>query len=265
MLWDLPLKGTRFDLLDSSIAIWNQGPDDAPKSRKMGLNNGMAMLGVYAVVAAMTEGRFNPTTALISVHGKPVGKIAIMKKNAMDGGPVVRSNDTTRQDLPEMGVSSSSVHKSSSSNGPNNAAEVSGRYVDPTHPGSTIVYQFEDGHRIDSKDIYTCVMEALMILTYNDRETIRFDYLSAVSASHNTALHIHASGNAEPSLDTISQLVYSLSKLYTEKRRFDAMDFAYEAGRPHEGLLNDVKVAEGFYIRVGNGGRGNEGIAVASA
>ncbi|KAL8814881.1 MAG: hypothetical protein Q9223_005931, partial [Gallowayella weberi] len=196
------MEGNRFDVVRSSIAIWNQCP---PGGHGMALNNGMAMLAIYATVVAMTEERFNPTSAHVSMHGRPIGFIAILKKSAMSND--IQANNGTGRDKQSIDPSSSPTSSNHTSPNNNSTAKPvketnnntpdsdSGHYTDPEHPENRITYHFT-GPRIQSKEIYTSIMEALMILAYNPN-TDNFDYLTATSASGNTALHINRADGTE--------------------------------------------------------------------
>ncbi|CAO1604826.1 hypothetical protein XANCAGTX0491_008366 [Xanthoria calcicola] len=132
----------------------------------------------------------------------------------------------------------------------------SGVYIDP---GNRFAVPYSwSAPRINSKDIFTCIIAAIIIIAH-DGPTSEFTYLNAVSASGNVALNIHAtySPGAEKEIGfvVVRPLLVTVLSFSVDQRRFDTLDFAYEKVQP-AGLR--IKKIEGFFFKMGNANRQKE-------
>lgn len=197
------------------------------------LTNGNAMLGLYAAVTHISLGRFVPTVAELIWHRRAAGRIYIDTKQG-----------STTLDSANNSTNGFSLHvpESNSSN-----AGYAGQVIDPIDHTLVVSYKFY-GRRIGSKDMYTSIMESLIIMTYNGRSE-PFESLTATSVSGNCALHIDAFRSERPDVNNISRLVFFLALITTNHKRFDEMEFSLEKGPPG----GRRRVAEGYLFRVDAG------------
>ncbi|KAI4128299.1 MAG: hypothetical protein LQ338_002798 [Usnochroma carphineum] len=213
------------------------------------LSNGDVMIGLYDAVAIMVRDGFLPTKAEMTFYGKAAGSVTMT--NSQTPGTVGSTNNSI-QSVPQKDTISNS---SSSSN-----ADDSGTFVDPLDPTLAISYRFH-GRRITSTDIYTSVMDSLIIMTYN-RHSAPFEYLTAVSESGKCALHIDAIGGERPDLARLGRLVFLLALFLTDHNRFNEVGFALEVGPPDARR----RVAEGYLLRIGNNkGSTSDDVSIAKA
>ncbi|KAL8918049.1 MAG: hypothetical protein Q9208_007571 [Pyrenodesmia sp. 3 TL-2023] len=202
------------------------------------LNNGHVLLGIYAAVDLMSkDSSFLSTKVDVSLHGTTIGRIFLTARQL----PRIE-NGALNTSAPASTASTSPIINSSSAN------SDSGTFVDPAYPSDILYYTFSD-RRIKSHDIFTCILEAFMILTYDDK-TIPFFAFNAVSATGNLALNVHASDEVRITYNGVGWLLRLLASLYVRKKRFDEIEFTFR----DESMGRSVKQAEGFFLRVGNGG-----------
>lgn len=119
-----------------------------PAPSVLKLENGHVVLGVYdTIVDVAAKSQFCETLSTISFHGREVGTVRIEKKmpETLDNGSGATSFTT--------------VDTSPQGNG---MTYPKGRFDDPDEPHFSVEYIFYGG-RINSKDIFLAVLDALAI------------------------------------------------------------------------------------------------------
>lgn len=197
----------------------------------------------------MSEQGFRPLEVIIHIRNARIGVLGIC---VMTPRNVLNSKPTT------LAFPISNTNNTS----PTAVNDDSGVYIDP---GNRFAVPYSwSAPRIHSKDIFTCIMEAIIIIAH-DGPTSEFTYLNAVSASGNVALNIHAtySPGAEKEIGfvVVRPLLVTVLSFFVDQRRFDSLDFAYEKVQP---AGPRIKRIEGFFFRVGNAnGQKDNGTAEA--
>ncbi|KAI4266798.1 MAG: hypothetical protein LQ337_008660 [Flavoplaca oasis] len=193
---------------------------------------------LHEAISIMSQEVFAPLSIYIHVHDILIGMLSIQ------GLPP----QNTLYNIPNTLPSSDILPANSSLT----ANDDSGTYLDP-HNRYAIPYSWS-APRINSKDIFTCIMEAIIIIAH-DGAARSFQYLNAVSVSGNVALHvkgISAPGEEKDmGLVVVKPLLVKVAGLFIQQRRFDTLDFAYEEVRERG---ERVRRFEGWFFKVGDGG-----------
>ena len=183
------------------------------------LENGLVLLGLYDGLVKMSESaRFRTSLIQILVYDEVIGVISISRSPVASA--VVSSNKTA-------------------------LAADSGRWVDP-HLGSIILNYSWRPPRITSDDVFTALMQAIIMVSYGGT-TQPFDWLNAASASKRCALNIRKPGpvhspSSIPAL-TAATLCAVLTDFVIEQNRFEGLDFTMEISQfgqriyPLEGFI----------------------------
>ncbi|KAL9009779.1 MAG: hypothetical protein Q9173_005225, partial [Seirophora scorigena] len=230
-LWTAPLIPVRqfgYNYPSSSGIYIHENFPGGPRGS---VNNGNAMLALYAAVVHMsTAGQFAPLTVAMTVNRRDVGSLDFRKgqPDVVHGASNAISNTVLD---PQAGSSN---------------ADDSGQIIDARNPNFVINYRF-DGPRISSADILTAIMEALIILTYHGRSE-PFKSMTAISRSGNCVLHINAAHVQPPSANDLSRLVFLLATTMTAANRFEEMTFELKIGPPGYRRC----VAEGTFYKLGD-------------
>ena len=181
---------------------------------------GVAAQGLYDGLITMSHAdRFVPAVVVVSIDTVVLGRI------------ILSTSD------PDQGLSTIT-----STNGTLNTN--SGRWVDPQDKRFALDYSWR-GPNIDRDDIFTAILQALIILSY-DGIGEDFYWLNARSATGNCALNIRKPGPVDhPSVIpgvTVVSLTYVLADLFTAHDRFAGLDFQFVI--QHHGL--PFKPLEGY-------------------
>ncbi|KAI4180332.1 MAG: hypothetical protein L6R41_007295 [Letrouitia leprolyta] len=190
----------------------------------------------------MADGNFHPTSVEIFMFEQLIGTIYITKRSTTNSP----SNDRM---LPRRQDDDAKTIGPRSS--PSNISDLEdgGRYIDPNRNDCSIVYEWSSG-KIDSKDIFTTIMEAMIIVAY-DGTHVPFDALNAVSASGNCAMNIHKTPGIpdQPSGFKATTLLFLLPNLIVQQRRFQGLDFSFEFGAPG---TPQKSIFQGFIMGLGS-------------
>ncbi|KAL8722929.1 MAG: hypothetical protein Q9181_007396, partial [Wetmoreana brouardii] len=172
-----------------NVAIYSQEVPGADR-----LTYGAVMLGLWDGIAVISEwNRYEASVVEIFIHDRMIGKIGITPYlDALDISHNVTATTVGdvagKTGLPEP-LNDASMSISSNANDTNNDDDADrGRYYPPIRPDISIPYEF-DGPRISSKDIFTAIIEGLIIVTH-DGPHQPFSHLTGVSASKHCALHL---------------------------------------------------------------------------
>lgn len=206
------------------------------------------MLALYAGVAHMCETRsFYGTRIDISIFGKPIGVIWILGLGQYVHDETIANQ--TAQSIPSTNIQDDLL------NAIGDDVPDSGVYADSHVPGMELGYSFSP-RKAKSEDIFTCLMEAFLILVYEGE--VNFSHLDVISAAlpPRLALNIHHTARYVPSNSVIGGLLWLIARFYATKQRFDEVDFDMMikvSGRP------PLNRAAGFFMRLD----GDAGVATA--
>ncbi|KAL8699626.1 MAG: hypothetical protein Q9201_005902 [Fulgogasparrea decipioides] len=233
-----------FKLAGHNVAIYSQ---EVPSA--YGLTYEAIMLGLWDGIVAMSEwNRYESSVVEIFNHDRMIGKIYIIPlSDALD----TSHNATTttlgdvagKTELPEPLTDASTMISSNADDNDSNDAD-SGRYTNPLRPDVSIPYEFS-GPRIYSKDIFTAIIEGLIIVAH-DGANKPFSYLTGVSASGHCALHLKQTGRAGTGLYATT-LLELLTEMLVTLRRFQAVEFALEQGKAPDWK----RFIEGYFMWLG--------------
>ncbi|KAI4170327.1 MAG: hypothetical protein LQ343_005080 [Gyalolechia ehrenbergii] len=235
--WDVPFPSegvvTR---AKCDVAVYVHNPS---RSGSYTLRTGDVLRGLYNGVVAMSDGHFQPVAVEMFMFEQSIGTIYISDRSTSHGPPSSqmlphrRNNDRGE----EMGMPSDPRKISN--------PRDSGRYVDPHAIGCSILYKWSPG-KIQSKDIFTAIMEGLIIIAH-DGTREPFDSLNAPSASGNCALNIRKVAREPIKLSGFkaSTLLFMLTDMIVQQRRFEHLDFEFEYGAPGD---PEKRILEGFIM-----------------
>ena len=210
------------------------------------LSIGHVMLALDAGVAFMSEIRsFYITRIDVSIFEKPIGVLWIRTRRWLPDGAIANQ--------PAQLISNSSI-KDDRFNATGDDVPDSGVYTDTGTPGMELHYTFNP-RKVKSEDIFTCLMEAFLILTY-EGYTMGFNHLDAVSAPlpPRLALNIHKSDRYVPRNDVIGNLLWLIMQFYATQKRFNEIDFVMIINAPGHAPMD---WAAGFFMRL----HGSAGVA----
>lgn len=237
--WDVPVPSegpTHRRELDASIYVHLPS-----KPGSYVLATGHVLLGLYDGVVAMSRDRFQSMSIEIFMFEQSIGKIYITHRFT-DNSPLQnRMLPIRREDsMKELGTRTNPSNVSN--------PEDSGRYVDPFIKNCAVVYDFNPG-KIRSADIFTIIMEGIMIVAYDGTHD-SFDYLNAASASGNCAMNIHKPPGLQDRISGLkaTTLLYMLTGMIVQQRRFGDLDFSFEFGEPEK---SQKTILEGFIMGLG--------------
>ncbi|KAL8720070.1 MAG: hypothetical protein Q9225_003005 [Loekoesia sp. 1 TL-2023] len=201
--------------------------------RRNPLNNGHLMLGIYDAVLHMSDHGFLPTLVELVVSGNTVG-IACFTR-LPDG--ISTSKGTAMEHVEENNI----VVKSKNGE--------SGTIVAPWDPKKAVEFR-HTGRKVQSRDIFTLIMQALIIINY-DGSLRPFRSLDAVTESGSSALHMHAIGNEQPDPELVADLLPLVAGVFIPRRgqaaEFDEMEFTLEYGEPSD----RKRMVEGWFLLLG--------------
>ena len=212
------------------------------------LSFGHVMLALYAGVAHMCEIRsFYSTKIDVTIFGKPVGVIWILGFGRLSHDETIANQ--TAQSIPSTNIQDDIL------NATGDQVPDSGVYADDLVPGIELDYRFGP-RKIKSEDIFTCLMEAFLIMVYEGE--VNFDHLNVISAAlpPRLALNIHHTNRLVPTNSVVGSLLWLIALFYASEKRFDEMDFDMMikvSGRPR------LNRAAGFFMRL----NGDAGVATA--
>ena len=206
------------------------------------LSIGHVMLALDAGVAFMSETRsFYSTKIDVTIFEKPVGVLWIlgMGPYPLDG---TIANQTARS------ISNGSI-KDDGFNAIRDDVPDSGVYTDNLIPGIELDYKFTP-RKVKSEDIFTCLMEAFLIVTYEG--DVNFINLNAVSAvlPPRLTLSIYHTDRLVPKNNVVGDLLWLVAQFYATHKRFDEMEFVMIIKAPGYPPLNR---AAGFFMRLDGG------------
>lgn len=195
------------------------------------LENGLVLLGLYEGLVKMSaSAHFQSSLIEIFIHDQPIGEIS-MSTATVDSASASSSNKTL-------------------------LTADSGRWVDPHLGRIALIYTWRPP-RIASDDIFTALMQAILIVSYGGTNQ-PFDWLNAASASGDTALNIRKPGpvhlpSSTPAI-TVATLCTVLMDFVIQQDRFEGMDFTMEIYRfgqrhlPLEGFIRALRPPAGNLV-----------------
>ena len=210
------------------------------------LNIGHVMLALYAGVVSMSENRsFYITRIDVSIFENPIGELWIMGLGDFRlDGTLVEGDRSARL------ISNGSVKDDGFNAIRDDDVPDAGVYTDNLLPGIELHYDFTP-RRVKSEDIFTCLMEAFLILT--SQGNVEFTGLDAVSAAPppRLVLHIHKTNDRRvPTNNVIGDLLWLIAQFYATRKRFDEMEFFMVITAPGYPPSN---LAAGFFFRLAGG------------
>ncbi|KAL8795534.1 MAG: hypothetical protein Q9195_001955 [Heterodermia aff. obscurata] len=186
------------------------------------LTIGHVMLALYAGVAYMSEIRsFYSTKMDVSIFGKPIGVLWILGM-----GRYAHDETIANQTAQSISISSNNNNDDILNTTGNDDVPDSGVYTDTLIPGIALDYAFTP-RKVKSEDIFTCLMEAFLIVTHDAGHNVDFIHLDAISAAFppRLALNIHHTNRLVPKMDVVADLLWLIAQFYATNKRFDEMDF----------------------------------------
>ena len=186
------------------------------------LEQGHVMRGVYHGVVAMSKDRkFQSVSIDLYLFDQPIGEIVITKwfqstESSSNASTIARGDVGA---LEFEGLNNSTIQ---------NSGDDHGRYIDSVTKHMSIVYGW-NAPRINGNDIFTVLMEGIMIIHY-DGAFLPFDHLNAASATGRCAMNIHKIGPDRSRILGISaaSFMFMMATMIVEQRRFETLDFSLE-------------------------------------
>ena len=220
---------------------------ETSQSQKHILETGFAELAVYDGIAEMSRrNRYQSMFIEMHVYEHLIGTVFILPK-----GDYMNDNSNLTLVESSRAVDARSIGLQDSSTTYN--AEDSGRYIDPRFRDRSlsVKYDWGNGPRIHSKEVFTAIIEAMIIVSHDGTQQV-FGYLNAASVSGNCGLNLHRVGSGTDtsffaSGSGATTLLYLLADMVVRQKRFQDLDFALEAGKPPE----TKAYIKGFWMGIG--------------
>lgn len=196
------------------------------------------LLGLYKGVNLMTERKdYRELTIWLKYRGALTGKIGF--------SPYIRQglsrNASSKKAVPTLATD---YHLGTSGSDQGRVTDPRGRYH-----WFTIDWRFE-GRTIHIADIFTAILDA-MVTTAAQDPMLERPYINGVSSSGNCALNIHRKDDPRGRIKKLTNgliregLLMIARHVFVQKRRFEELEFS---------LLGFGRtIAEGFFLKVGNG------------
>lgn len=138
------------------------------------MENGHAISALYRSLFAIVEtNAYCVVTTTLILQGQKIATLKILPAFPAPVDAIVRvSNDTTASPIPT-----------------NSARDSSGKIASDVDSRLIMSYQY-DGARVDSRDIWTAVLDDIVETAYNGANST-FSHIDAVSASGDAVYHMH--------------------------------------------------------------------------
>ncbi|KAL8687232.1 MAG: hypothetical protein Q9218_006538 [Villophora microphyllina] len=200
------------------------------------MTNALMFYALWDGVVAMSEwNRYEASAIDVIYSGRVCGQVFITRFRELSGNATTamgdgvvggRGNNMTA--IEGVDISSSN----SSSNVVDGDDEDSGVFTMVQHPGAFVPYDFE-GPRIAANDVFTAIIEALIIIVHDGAMT-PLTRITAVSASARCVVELWEAEKDAAVGVMAGVLLHMLTELIMHTKRFQTMTFALEqeVGQP---------------------------------
>ena len=245
-VWDEPvvLEGPRFGpLADVRLGPTRLFTKLIPRTvRSQKVLTEHLVRALYGMLSSMSERQpgFFEVWCHIKVNGRWGGSIFWFDSTPTEPNLTLPENST----IIEVPTNSSTIEAGLSSASNENVTLLSTTINDPEFGNLKLSYTYNDKH-VPAQEIFSAVFDGLAQLAQRHIYS-QFNYMTAVSFSGNTAIHINSVSGTKVVSGNIARLLYLIIALvYASERVFRELEFSL--------LELNQKTATGFIMRVSRG------------